>query len=198
MNIAGEWAAIDPPRAIAWARGLTDPTERGWAFANIVESWADTAPQAAGEFALTLAPELRDRAALAVVARWATLDPEKAGEWALRLPDPSLRVRGAAAVLNLWAAVAPDAAGRWVRGIEPDGLREAAITSYLEAVNDWDPEAGLRLAMETSDAALRLHRAEPCFRRWIDLNPTAARQWLARAKLSDETKQRWLAATPAP
>lgn len=197
MNAAGEWAAIDPAKAIAWAEKLPDRAEQELAYANIAESWADEHPQAAAEFALQLPPAFRERAALAAVSRWATQNPAQAGDWASNCGEPTLQLRGPAQVLSVWAPAEPEAAGQWVSQLADGPARDAPIRAYVEAVNPWNPEAGLRLALRLSSPADRDEIAKQAFAYWRELDADAARQWLDASGSSAETKREWLA-FPAP
>jgi hypothetical protein len=103
-----------------------------------------------------------------------------------------------AQILNIYVPAAPEAAGRWVEQLPPGPVRESAIGTYAEAVSQWNPEAGARLALKTADPIARENRVQPCFGQWLAWNPVAAKAWLKETSFSDEVKGRWLAAPLAP
>jgi hypothetical protein len=191
INVAGDWAAVDASNAVKWAETLP-VADKELALATIAESWADVNPLAAAEFALKLAPpELSDRAVLAALERWATQNPQSALSWLAKAPEP-LQVGGVARILNVFAPVSPEAAANWIEQLPAGPLREGAIGNYVEAVCQYDPGAGARLALKMADATERERRVEQCFVVWLAWNPAAAKQWLKDTDFSDATKNRWL------
>jgi hypothetical protein len=198
INVAGDWAALDASNAVKWAEALPVEADKKLALATVAESWADVDPLAAAEFALKLSPpELQARAVMVVLERWATQDPQQALSWLAKAPE-YLQAGGVARVLNVFAPVSPEAAAKWVDQLPAGPVRESAIGNYVEAVRQYDPGAGARLALKTADAAERERRVEQCFVVWLAWDPDSAKQWLKGADFSEALKNHWLSEKPSP
>jgi hypothetical protein len=198
MNIAANWAALDPAAAIRWTQALPAGEEQDLVRVIAIESWANADPRAAGEFAQKLAPPLRFRAILAVLDRWATQDPHQAFLWTSRQADRFLSERGIPQILTTCASVCPEDAARWIEQLAIGPLRDNAIGAYIDSVQSWNAEAATRLAAITSDPDVRRQRVDTCWHQWLVLDPEGAKRWLAETDFPEETKNNWLAGTPAP
>lgn len=191
-NIATEWAILDTPRAIKWARGLSHEPEKELALATVAESWANRDPESAMEFASKLAPSnLRDQAMVMVLGRWATEDPRKAADWLRKREDESLQKRGLEAVLSLWGELAPVEAGKWIEELKPGPFKTAAIESYVKAVTPWAPDMGLRLVLRMAPHTAAQPQVEACARHWLQLDPLPAGEWIDASAFPEDVKAKW-------
>jgi len=190
-NIAGEWAAVDPAAAIRWAEGLPPGTERQLAQSNIAGSWADWDPVAAGVFALALPDEATSRLAVGGVAeRWATQDPQASAGWLAKAPG-AVHQAGLSRLMQIWAQDDPQSAGQWVDGLPEGALRQTALESYSDAAVRWTPDLAVARAAKLENESIRQQKVEAGLQRWMELDPTAARQWVHESGLSAETKARF-------
>ena len=82
--------------------------------------------------------------------------------------------------------------------LAPGPVRESAISSYAEAVGQWNPEAGARLALKTADPAAREQRVKECFLQWLAWDSDSAKRWLKETSLPEGVKSRWLSEKPRP
>jgi hypothetical protein len=194
MNVAQNWAVTDPQSAMKWARALPAEAERNLAIVIATESWADSDPQAAVDFAWRLTPtELQQRAVLVGLERWAMQNPQQAFERIVKSADRLFYEHGIARVLSVCGPVCPEPASQWIEQLPVGVIRNAAIENYVEAVYAWHPEAAARCAIKASDPAVRERAVDKAMPLWLKLDPDAAKQWLADAEFSDETKRRWIA-----
>ena len=189
-NIGREWAAQDLQAALQWATHLTESFDRDIALSSVVEFWSDTEPAAAGDYALALAGELRQRAAKAVAGRWATQDPKAALVWAMKTASPEIERSAAEQAMRLWAAMSPADAEQWVETLADSPERDMILQSFVAAVNSWAPDCGANAALRIANEAAREQQLQVCLHQWREINPRAAKQWLQQAKLPDDLKAR--------
>ncbi len=112
LSLAGTIRGKDPKASADWLYGLEGtPEQKGKRLQNIVSPWADSAPNACGEWLNTqhLGPEADD--ALVMFSEVAMKsDPESAVAWAQRIQDPKRRETVTLRSLSQWRRRSPTAA----------------------------------------------------------------------------------------
>ena len=142
--------------------------------------------------------ELRKQAFGMMAAQVAVNDPKGASEWALTLPEEALR-DALSSTVSIWAQSDPVAAAHWLEGLGGGGARDAAVSSFSNAIAETDPEVAIAWAVTITDGARRTGATRQAMNEWLKRDPTAARTWIQNSSLGDAEKARLLAApSPSP
>jgi len=180
QTIATEWGLRDPHAAAHWIAGLS-AAEWENAVPALAASWSQADAQASGEFVANLpSGEIQERAAMSVMASWAIQNPKAAGNWAMNFPEGNLRDLGVREVVNSWTSTDPVQAFEWVKQIPAGNTRDTALRSYAEGVGYWSPEQAVTVTNLIEDQVQREASVESVMRSWAEVDPAAARSWLAK------------------
>jgi hypothetical protein len=98
-QLAGKWAAVDLPAALAWAdeQPVDEEGRRDLVIKGIASAWSQTDPVDAARLVVTqMSPDehAQFEAAMAVVGQWAALDFSGAKAWVDLFPEGPIRDRG--------------------------------------------------------------------------------------------------------
>ncbi|MGA3172580.1 MAG: hypothetical protein ABSE62_16385 [Chthoniobacteraceae bacterium] len=189
-NVAIEWGAIDHEAAFKWAASL--PPDSG-AVENIVESWADQDPVAAGQYALQLSPETaRQQAIMGVMRRWVTQDPVQATQWLILNADPQTLSQAMTQLMNFWVPENPQEAAHYVENLPNGPSHDMVVHDFVQAVTSWAPDLGAKDAMTLADQGMRDQDVVTCVQHWLQTDPSSAQKWLQEANLPQDVKARCL------
>ena len=94
-NLLQQWAEIDLPAALAWARACPEAEQRTKAIARVAFTQSQRDPLNAARLLVAEVPPgpILTEAAISVLHQWAVREPSAAAEWASQFPEGSLRAR---------------------------------------------------------------------------------------------------------
>lgn len=195
LHAAGEWAGLDAKSAIEWGQQIQNEDLRAQMLAAIATGFAEKDPAAAATLAAQSMPAGRaqDDAVVGIVQRWVQQEPEQAAVWVAAFPEGNLRDTALEAVVKLWADRDLTDAGAWVNSLSERAGSDVAIAAYVEKLAVQFPEMAVEWAQEIRSPVLRDERLVHLAELWLHHDAPAARQWIAQAPLSQETKARLLA-----
>lgn len=136
VNAAGEWAVLDLPGAMAWARQIDESVLRQEVLEQIVvgalpKDLHVTASIALLEMARGIP---QDRALLSLVKKSASSDPRFVSTWLRDFPDDSLGQEAVEILVTEWASQSLSDAGKWVRSLAPGRIRNQGILTYARVL----------------------------------------------------------------
>lgn len=182
----------DIPMALAI---LTQKHETGMhsPFGELAAKWAGADPAHALLWATNVPDaDVRKSAVVNMMRGWAQTSPEKAADQAAALPPGSLHDDAVCAAVNEWSFRDARGAAAWVSHL-PDGpLRVKAAGPIIFWGRGQCPAAVAEMLDAIGDADLTKQNAETVAQLWLRHDEAAARAWLQKAPLSDETKQHLL------
>lgn len=198
LGVVGmEWGRQDPAAALAWAQPLVDQSARDSFLAGLSTSLGESSPTKAAALVASLAPgKLQDETALTVILEWGRLEPQAAAEWLRLFPAGPLRQTALENLVSLWAEPSPPDSLSPLHNWPPGPERDQAIRYFLDQVVEFDPSRGLELLPAIEDTDLRQEESERLVQHWLVQDPQAARQWLAGAPISQETRLRLIGTQP--
>ncbi len=150
LNIARDWAGIDPSALLTWA----DQNLTGQAYnraANLaLQQLANTDPKAAATYlAQNPDPNVLAQVVPALAITWGQEDPQAALDWAQSLPPDNVSLRNSAIsqALSGWVATNPTAATTYLQQNFANSPEFGNMTSQLAtAWGATDPQAALQWA----------------------------------------------------
>ncbi len=207
---AAAWGRRDAPAALAWARSLAADEERTRVVTSMGFAWAQTEPERAVEI-LALLPAARDRWLIvgAIAQTWVARAPDAAWAWARQLPAGPAReaalagietgLGGARASRDASASVVggrgrgtTGGGGGTVSPLPPGLEREDALRrEFDDVLRDSPAQAADWLANHPAPDR-RDEMVDEVARRWLALNPEAARAWMERTILQPDRREQLL------
>ena len=204
---AAAWARHDASAALVWGRSLAAGEERTRVVTSMGFAWAQTEPERAVEV-LPLLPEARDRWLIvgAIAQTWVARAPDAAWAWARQWPAGPAReaalagietgLGGARAARDTGAGVgggrgrgATTAGGGTASALPPGLEREDALRrEFDDVLRDSPARAADWLAMHPLPDR-REEMVDEVARRWLALNPEAARAWMERTILQPDRRE---------
>ena len=189
-NVAIDWGALDHEAALKWAAGLPPDSD---AVGRIVESWADQDPTAAGQYALLLPPgTARQQAIMGVMRRWAPQDQAEAAQWLMQNADPQTLNQAMTQLMNFWVPGSPQGAEQYVASLPNGPSRDMVVHDFVQAVANWAPDLGAKQAMTLANPGMRDQDVVTCLQHWLQTDPPSAQQWLQKADLPQDVKEKCL------
>lgn len=180
LQVASEWARVQPQDAAHWTLALHEGAERTKAIAAVAEAWSRRDPERAAEFARALpSGETRQHAIQEAVTGWIDRDIVAASKWLDRLDahtdtDPAI---AALATAPTFANYRPEAALGWAESISAGPRRFDAIQEITQSWARRDFSAAARY-VENSPAlsAAERERLSATLREAAEQTPSAAAQ----------------------
>lgn len=160
-TIFAAWARAVPAEAPALAEILARHTPDAPVFQSFALAWAESAPAALADHALTLpAGKERDFALRTALTRWTLLSPAESADWIARLTDPIEFDQAAALLVERTDSIhRPTATAlTWAENLADPTLRLRALTHVLREWAERDPVAARRFA-ESSPTLSPDHRS---------------------------------------
>ena len=187
LSILSALAALDPKRTANW---LTSPTNTRAYYpivghvlsGTIAKEWARQDPQAALEWAQTLADQQQAGAYSGVLGTIAATDPQEAATLALGLKRGEARDDIFAEIAQSWARHSPVKALAWTSTLTP-GVRGRATSRALESWSKTHPEKAAQYLDENPNPDYLKIIAN----QWSNRDPEATANWIA---LKTESSQR--------
>jgi hypothetical protein len=189
-NLAAQWGSTNPQSAIDWANTLPE-NEKKLAMSNLVGAWAQNDPLAAGTYVAQMpSGEAQSQATMSVVSSWATKNPDQTAAWVLQFPEGELRQQGIREVVSIWTLNDSKSVQNWAEGLPEGPTRDLALKSYVDSIGYWSPDKAAVVAELIDDSQKRDQSMETATRLWGEIDPKAARNWVARLNVSDEFRAR--------
>ena len=114
-TVASGLTAVDREASIVWAESLADKNNQGYAYAGIVEKWAQEDPYAAAEWIGNIEEgESRDFAVNSYIRELNSIDPQSSLEWVDLIADSKNRWETTKDVLRKWHGRDRQAAEDWM------------------------------------------------------------------------------------
>src|SRR5205085_7589137 len=80
-------------------------------------------------------------------------------------------------------------AGQWLKALPPGTSRDAAVSSYAQALVQFYPESALHWAETIGDKEARGSQIQALATRWIGIDYASARTWVLASNLPDSVKK---------
>jgi hypothetical protein len=191
VNLSQEWAQANPRAAAEFAGSLPPGGTQSSLLNAVANQWATADPVAAIKWAQTLpAGEGRDSAVGAAVSVWAGDAPEAAAAFVSKLPAGDTKLSLLHELAMNWTQSDPDGALKWAQQL-PAAEQARAYDGIVPALANDNPAAAIALLNKLTPEN-REGTAEMIAAQWLQVDPAAARAWIATAPLTDEVKQRLL------
>jgi hypothetical protein len=201
-----EWTKQDPNAARQWAEAQTDPGVRSAALLGLVKGIRDADPDTAARLVFQISDETkRQQAADQAVGGLFARDPNAAAQWVSQLTDAAALKGAIPAFAESWMKADASSATEWLFNSVPEGeIRDNTISRLMDrsasAAQEWFASAGdeqrqraLDWVASVSDSKRRDRYVSTVATAWVQLDPSAARQWIAgQTNLSSELKERLL------
>ena len=123
--------AVDPGRALDWARRLEKGRNYGGYSTAVVKQWAARDPVAASRRLAELPPDARNETMSTLAGHYANADPAGALDWATHLVAGNERVGALAAVAGVVARSDPDMAVAYLRALPDERERAAGLSAVV-------------------------------------------------------------------
>lgn len=127
-----------------------------------------------------------------MVRRWATQNPDQAAEWLIKNTTGPFREQGMGQLTGFWAEKDPQRADQCLKQLPDLPERDGIVQSFVQMVANWAPELGAREALTLTQPGVRDQQVEICVGRWLQTDPSSARQWLEEANLPQDVKDKCL------
>lgn len=105
-------------------------------------------------------------------------DPEHWADWVARADLPPDRRHPLTTLVRNWSEKEPGASGEWLDKMPAGTLRDEAVYSYGQALEDADPESAAIRAMTIGDKTRRETLLRNIFIKWRSADPEAAAAFL--------------------
>lgn len=195
--VAGTWAERDPKSATTWAFRLPPGERQMTALTTALAVWAQLTPKTAAAYADTLpAGELSDQARITVASNWAYTDPGNAAKWAEQFAEGPAREKAFEQLANSWGLSNADETSRWLQRLPSTNSRNQAVSAFCEVIGATSPDVAFEWAETISVESLRHQRMEQAAIFWLQSDPTAARQFIARSSLPAGVRDQLVADVP--
>jgi hypothetical protein len=215
MEVGGNWAASDPQAAIAWAE-QQDGAYRRNIMLRVLQSWVETNPQDAMQFARQHASEGTVGASNAsmVANALALSDPSAARAFAESLPLGEARNMAIIDAAMQLSHDDPAGTAKWVESLQwpqgavaavltqyavqdpadalqwietlPPGTKDGALSAY--AMSTRDSTDGMWTAFAIKDDPIRNFTIEQLRKRWLARDQAGFRNWVASSGLPPATQ----------
>jgi len=187
-------APQDLPRAMAFLakrpgmNGVQSPL-----FNTLANQWGEKDPNAGVAWASSLTDTLTQKTAMAAVVRgWAKVAPEAAAAYAAALPPGDIQDEAVLGVVHEWSFRDAGPAAKWLIQFPAGKLRDQAVDPLFFWGLGECPAALAEMLDAFHQPELYEKHAEHVAQVWLTRDEAAARAWIQKSSLPDETKQRLL------
>ena len=178
LSILSALAALDPKRTADW---LTSPSNTRAYYplighilsGTIAKEWARQDPQAALDWARTLANQQQAGAYSGVLGTIAATDPQEAASLALTLKSGEARNHTLNEIAESWARHSPEEALTWASSLEP-GESKTTTSFALKSWSETNPEKAAQYFDENPNPA----HLELIATQWAQQDPESAAHWI--------------------
>jgi hypothetical protein len=147
------WLQADGAKAIAWAKGVTDPQVRAEVLRGIAISLEALPPSQSAPLAMELPADYRTPIVTDIAFRWATREMPGAIAWVGALPEDALKVSTTRSVAVVLLQEDPAQMSRWLETLQPSPSRDEAVEVFVQGAGEWlrvDKAAATKWIRETA------------------------------------------------
>jgi len=187
-------APQDLPRALAFLaqrpgmNGVQSPL-----FNTLANQWGQKDPNAGVDWASGLTDTNTQKAAMVGIVRgWAKEAPMAAASYAAALPPGDVQNDAVVGVVHEWSFRDAGTAAKWLIQFPPGELRDKAVEPLFFWGLGECPAALAEMLDTFGEPELFNKHAEQVAQVWLTRDEPAARAWIEKSSLPDETKQRLL------
>ncbi|HWB01485.1 MAG TPA: hypothetical protein VG796_00585 [Verrucomicrobiales bacterium] len=173
-QILGNYARTDPEQAIAFARKISNVTDRNAALENIANSLASTDPRRALSIMNSVKSRNGEYRFYSLYSTWAATDPEAAHAAAMAMQKGRARANAMQGIFSSWAASDPKAANAAAQAIPEAGLRHQALSAIFESWGSSDPQSALAAVQILPKGQAKIEALGRIFSSWAGTDPSAA------------------------
>lgn len=193
--VVRNWAEKDPLAAHAWLKGITlkDSYSENRIYSQLLRSWAQKDPQTACEKAVeTGKPGELVSKLQAPLQVWTQKNASAAANWVLKLPNEADRSLAIGTVARDWRRNDATAFTKWAQQLPPGSDRDVAWREAVRGFTYNDPEKAAQLVKEIQGTVARHMEMEQIARRWLQVAPGPAKQWIEAGELPARIKEQLL------
>jgi hypothetical protein len=133
------------------------------------------------------------RSRMAVLAQnWAKQNAPTAAAWSSRITDQSARELYIVELASAWAREDPMAAGSWIQTLPAGKVKDGALGNLIRNMLETDPASAVVWAGQIQDTNEQQSNYFKALRALLQKDPTAGKQAVSEAPLSDTLKQKLL------
>ncbi|CAN5170722.1 hypothetical protein BH24PSE2_BH24PSE2_14830 [soil metagenome] len=194
-SVASGYATQDPMQAQTWISQFESEPNYSELVSLVAQHVAEQDPDAALKIADRIDDTSeRDLAIGSIVSTWANADPATAAEYVASLPSASAKLAAVDGVVYGWARYDAEAARRWAARLEPDDVRDQALSTLVsQSGHSADETVAIITAIRSETQREEAVRQAVQMLAYDDRD--AARKLLGQLPASDaqkETLQCWL------
>ena len=171
------WHDKDPKAVRSWAVSLASSSRRQTALAIVGQKAGQSDPQSGLTWAEELSESDRSLVIGEVVGQWSQRHSAEAFSWTEKLPDGDQKFQLMPVVLRHLTAVDPGKAADWLNQYEASPAMDESIAAYSRVILASNPPAALGSAAAISDPKKREEVVQSLTRRWMEVDPEAARKF---------------------
>ena len=162
-------------------------------FNSLADQWGQKDPNAGVAWAFGLPDTNTQKPALVGIVRgWAKVDPMATANYASALPPGDLQNDTVVGIVHEWSFRDSGAAAKWLIQFPAGTLRDQAVEPLFFWGLGQCPAALAEMLDTFGEPELFNKHAEQVADIWLTRDEPAARAWIEKSSLPDETKQRLL------
>ena len=185
LALLESWITNNPVAATEWAAEQT-VSGSSQSLEFCIAKVAESDPGAAEALLRTYGPALPQAPLLeAYIQSRAQTDPALAAAWYTELneSDPLKTNESAKILLQEWALSDSVAASAWLSEQIPGSRRDAAITGFVQSIQEHAPDAATLWSNAISQPDQRIRHLAESLESWNTRDPAAAQAWLQETEL---------------
>ena len=169
---------------------VADPELRSELLSELVDVWAETAPEEAAAYVVSLGDEATNEQKTALARSWSRINPSAAAAWldTLDPADPSIS-RAARYVIREWARYDLNASAEWLNSRPASPELDRAVASYTYHAVQEDPASAMAWAESVDSDRMKGYLQMRVAGAWREDDPAAFQTYLDSSDLSDERKE---------
>ncbi|MES2469230.1 MAG: hypothetical protein V4675_18120 [Verrucomicrobiota bacterium] len=187
--IGRSWAGRDPAAAVAFLEQNHPDEIKDWG-GTAAHTWGESAPDEVLAWLNRVPESVRSKLTAEALQGMAAVEPGKALDHAGMIADNNKRQDFLEAATTKLARQDVTLASGRVSAMAPGPDRDAAIKGLFEPAYEIEPDSALIWAVSIGDSSTRLSQVTNGFSRWHADDRAAAADWLKRASLDDDLRQR--------
>lgn len=179
VEVLRGWAAEDPAAAVGYIMRFDSKEEQAVLMHAIAEALSAAEPDSILAWTDALEGERGEAVLAQLIEHKLESEPVSAARLALQLREGDLRTTIYSDLARSWANHDTETGIEWLTALAPSPSRDAAVTSFANAVFADRPRTALDLAAGIEDVNGRAETLTMLLERWLLNNPADAERWLA-------------------
>jgi hypothetical protein len=178
-DIAAALAKTNLTAATNWLAGLGDEEKKRVALSAVAETWGQVDPQGLAVYAASLpAGDSQKFVIKGLLSTWAVANPEAAVNWLVSFPETNAQPEAVSSVIKAWSQREPAAVAKWLATVPLEIASEARVSAFLEGAAAKYPEYAAQWTQSVTNETQRQKYQVQVAQQWLQVNPTAATNWL--------------------